>query len=1284
MSNYCKTLLLMLIFVSFAGFSASNIQFLLTNPQYGISQTTNATITLQPVNMGNQGNIQVLPISATGITDTNGQYTFMNLNGGSVQGFYYWTIAIYNSSKRVTGSMWVSSTNLGTISESLIDNVNGAPTYPAGTWAWSMIASDLRYQPNGTNALLQFYPLFGNPSNYVQQATLTAQINAVTNLYTSIVLSNASAFTTPAQSTNIANNVYSNNPAGYLTSNTVPSIPSNVLTNNQLGNVNVATNGTLAVSNLLTSGSIATANIGPTAGSLTISLSGGSLSAGGVTLSPAGLSTAQAQISPSGFIGNGGLITNLNANSITGLVQAINIPSFVVTNGTLLTASNFLGTNILGILIQTNNQLVNLSSNLFGVNSNSSAFASNALQFAKQPASTILTNISVTGANTNQYLSGLGAYLTTNFSGTIQSINISNQLFLTNGITATAFQPLGFYLGTNALPALTNGFVPASITNNFATVPFVQTATNGFVPATITNAFAPTNWVGQNFALQGSVPSTNGFVTSTVTNGLAGTNWVGNNFVLVTATNNFATTNQLAGATNFAGQLFGISTNFSNTNAVGYFGLGTNYANTNALALFQFSTNYSTTNPSPYVVASTNGLARSLYLTNNLMFGLRTNFVFTTNYLAVLANGSQLGGTYAFNAVSNCWLNPFIPLVIVTNNGSAYFLQSNGITLYSGQINTQWSTVSGVGPAPFVFADAEFRCDGIWFGGWLASTNLTWQITNGVSGSAVGGVVQGLVSNELFSTSGTNTIVALIAQFAENPTNGVSAATVSNIVNGMTFTITNGIGIPSGVFAYVPTNGWATAQFVTNLVYVTSNALAGASGNFSLILSNNISIGTSNSVSLSNTSNSIAIGNNNLIDNAALEPSSELNSILEGTFNTNLANAYGTIVNGTFNQLDSQNFEFVGDGSNNFVHGEFDSVLNGMNNTVDANAAFSFESILDGSNNFINSPYSFIGGGQANHIGSASFCNTILDGQTNSINAGRFNIILNGFSNTMDRIGSTLPIYDIIGGEFNILGQGDNNLVIGVSNVVNSGNNGPFFPSPGNYVFGYNNSIIGTPASPDVNDFIFGESNKISSSVSNVVIIGNNGTATISNSINLWAANGVFINGQQIIASASGIYGQIFVTNNAGVSGVATNLYGVYSLGFSGNAYTNNTGFGILLLPGNYTIGGSGISNPNGYLIITNLPSGFAVAPQYGGSTAPETLFGIYNGLLSSPGTMIVSAYAPANSGTVTTQMVFVGTNDPNGTVSAPWGAIYNQFQIGNTNVFLKQRINTNGLTGWQ
>jgi hypothetical protein len=208
--------------------SATDLQFNLRDPQFGLNQVTNVPVQLQAQNIQQSGAVTLLPWKLTQYTDTNGVTTFTNIYGSSVAGFYHFTITVPNTSKRVDGNVWIQSTNLGVVSASSVDLVVGAPTYPAGTWAWSAYASDIRYA--GGSNLLSSYVTIGQLNN--ASNTLQLQIFASTNGFLPIA-------------TNIAYWVYSNNPAGYLSQ--IPVAATNLfLTSVPIGATNkfVTTNDT--------------------------------------------------------------------------------------------------------------------------------------------------------------------------------------------------------------------------------------------------------------------------------------------------------------------------------------------------------------------------------------------------------------------------------------------------------------------------------------------------------------------------------------------------------------------------------------------------------------------------------------------------------------------------------------------------------------------------------------------------------------------------------------------------------------------------------------------------------------------------------------------------------------------------------------------------------------------------------------------------------------------------------------------------------------------------------
>jgi len=210
-------------------------------------------------------------------------------------------------------------------------------------------------------------------------------------------------------------------------------------------------------------------------------------------------------------------------------------------NSYTLTSVYIAGTNsVAGVasaqLIATNNLLVTYINNQTNT-ANSVAIASNLLQNSKQPASSILTNLSLTGAFTNQLAADSSMIFTTNLSGSLITLKAALQTSLTNGLVTAS---------------VTNGLVTASITNGLASTAYVQGATNGFVTSAVTNGLISAISAQ---ALTNGLASTN-FVLSSITSSNA-------NLVSLSllASSNFATlqsvTNQIQSA-GFAGTNFSL------------------------------------------------------------------------------------------------------------------------------------------------------------------------------------------------------------------------------------------------------------------------------------------------------------------------------------------------------------------------------------------------------------------------------------------------------------------------------------------------------------------------------------------------------------------------------------------------------------------------------------------------------------------------------------------------------------------------------------------------------
>ena len=827
-----------------SGFSETDVTFNLSDPQYGISMTTNIEVVLQAEGININGTVQMLPITLYGWTSTNGSYTFTNLSAPvSLPSYWHFTIPANSNPQgngppqTYQGDIIVTSTNLGTISASTILAGNG-PTYPYGSgWAWSAQASDLRY--NQTTNVLTSYVQIGqlnstsnsivglipSTNGFISLANLagyatTNYANSVTQNFTSIVFSNPASYFTPTQitnainalattngipaatATNIANGVYSNNAAGYLVAAATNSAASTNFVNTSIIN---ATN-TLAGTNF-------------------------------VITSIASATNTAAQTN---WVGQNFALQSAFSYGTNS----------VMTNQTaaLAVASNALSAQITA----STNGL------------NFAIGASNSLLLAKQPASAILTNLAVTGAFTNAIAAGQNFSLTTNISGNTITFNATNQTFLTNGLGQWVGLLPSAYLGTNALPALTNGFVGSSITNGLASIAYVNSVASA---GANTNQYA----AGQNVTLTTNVSGSITYINATnqtfLTNGLS----------LVVGLNpaTLATTGQLStaiaslgtGATNLAYAVGQGSTNLAY--AIADAGSNNVLSVSNNLKTAYQSAIQSATNgavfngddsatigtvilgPSAQVHAGTIngnvinsvhdvsaggyvyagsgfsgdgsqlsnlnynsitnqlGIAGFQSITNGFaqgFFGLgtKTNFLITTNVIGILGNGA---GTYVNSG--GVWTNMLVPSYTIQISGSFFYLYSNSTALYQSADAHNWTQLPGSpSPAPHGDIGSKWRMDGVALDGYVYSTNIAAQIAASKGGNTnfvLSGAVQGATTNNSFSTAGTNTIVYLVGLYSTAPTNGISTNALQSILQS---------------------SNYASVPFTTNLTYVTSNSLA--------------------------------------------------------------------------------------------------------------------------------------------------------------------------------------------------------------------------------------------------------------------------------------------------------------------------------------------------------------------------------------------------------------------------------------------------------------------------
>lgn len=120
----------------------THVLFDIGAPYFNASPKTNRTVTLQAMTPF-PGNL----VSYT--TDTNGQFYFSNAFIGDYDG----VIRQKGAAQEIKFQITVTATNLGTTNAYGLTSVRGVQTYPtAGRSAWSIQASDARYQPIGSSS----------------------------------------------------------------------------------------------------------------------------------------------------------------------------------------------------------------------------------------------------------------------------------------------------------------------------------------------------------------------------------------------------------------------------------------------------------------------------------------------------------------------------------------------------------------------------------------------------------------------------------------------------------------------------------------------------------------------------------------------------------------------------------------------------------------------------------------------------------------------------------------------------------------------------------------------------------------------------------------------------------------------------------------------------------------------------------------------------------------------------------------------------------------------------
>lgn len=1211
---------LVVIFACLVAGAQSSVQFNFANGQYVTSQYTNVQVVLQPEQLNVSGGVTLGTPQIYQTTDANASTTFSNLYGSYTGGYYRWVVPAFtspngfNPPNTISGDIQVTATNLGTVQSTTI-GVVFVPVYSGSGAAWTAQASDLRYSPSAivtTNFVL-------NTTLISTSNSLVAQIVASTNGMTSIVYSNPGSYATPTFVSNVVTALASTNfPAG-TTLTTITNIAYQQATNQGA----FGTNFSLSVSNGLLAYAQSVSNL--------------------MLFLKQPASTILTNLSNTGAFTNtllAGANVSFSTNGSSSVITISATNQVFLTNGlgpwVGLLPSSFLQTNALP---QLTNGFVTIA-------------ITNGLATIQYVNSLIAS-----GSNTNQYSPGQNVTFTTNVSGSITTINATNQTFLTNGLAVWSSVVPSQFLQTNSLPGLTNGFVGSGITNGFLTTNgayalyYPTSNPSAFVAATVTNGLATTNFVlsvipsfTTNGLINGQIATNSFDATNTATQvanalkaivqpanayltNLSGTG--ANTNIYLAGLNMFITTNvsgtiQSFGSSNQTFLTNGMLAQYATTNqnniwydtngaaAWGYtnaVNVSTNYANTNTSAqIAAFAASLPTNTTLPFVL-STNGIAHALTIADSLVFGFAgsTNMAVNTNWIRVGSCGSPGAKGDYFQYASGLWTNTsftgFNGLSIVFSGGTYSLLNTNGQTLYlTNSVNGQWLVgPSGTAPTPYASFGAPLQ-DAI-LPGLVTSTNLQSQWL-----FALGEYVP-------TNTAASNYIASIVLTLASSPTNGITSIQASNIVanygstlflgtnltgwsatasNAVIFDVTNN----STVYSLFGGGGGGGANVSLNNINNTgTNVIASIATNFfALQQMTNIAIG--NGGGGSNPQNFWLTNGNNAPAGSVLGPTNPipLQLVAGGnvaSFTTPQTTRDVRIVMGFSNNIAADSVSISNRNS---------AILSGQNNYI-AGVAFNDPSdgrgdvIVGGdSNTNTSTGFGYIGTGFKNTLSSYSY-ETIVNGASNKVQSVDSGLVVAGDNNLVFQ---TSPIYAG-------LGYGHTTIVNGIGNI----NNGVY----GFIGNGISNIITTgaaqTPYSPVILD---GYDNMISNSTPYATILnGSHNLIANTNGTPFLNTNGsgtLIVGSTNTIMDGTNVY--VFGTRNSisdsqnifafndGTSVLGNTLNNQFIVQATGGAEFQNT-------PVDSTVGFSvnGIPIPGGTTIITNVNN-------YSYSSGTNVISGVY------------------------------------------------------------------------
>jgi len=769
------TLLLLLLTVFNA--SATDIFFDMTQV-FGIQP---------PYNTGRVARLQSLSPFAGNYfyrtSDVSGQFYVSNALATTYSG------TILAPPNSLTFSFYVSATNLGVVPAQGITSIpaNGVNTYPAGQTAYSAQASDQRYAPITSGP---FSALTAAQSTNLTVAATNNLLAALTNSLEINTIRADNLILPFGNALMKANGVSNAVPAVSGTDYDAPGaavaigaastnytlVASNALYT-QIGAAgisaatatNISTNQVFLGTNAIGLGSGLSAYV-PTNRIVTPNYPFIWTNAGGY------VSNASGYV----FSGSNGLYVNSNIVTGTSFVLDTN-KNWSLLNGGSVTASNNAATGnyrTMGNIAAV--QMSSSGASVFGSVSSAGAGLFGDLLYNNDGN---YGDLAADGGWTANYFIGNGYGLTnttaTNFgpAGLVVITNISKSMTgLTNAV-GTNF-PNGklvnqtLFYPTNDLSITSNGLVaqmavlaptnaptlynPAIIGANLSSSTN-YTAYFYHTPPTVVDSSIGTGITGLTispFVGGGGVLLVSGNLL--VTNGItaSGGKFSGNGWGITNASTTNIQGAGLVQVTNIAASLIGSSVGVTNA-------IGTNFPNGSiANATLFYPTNF--VNPS-------SGTATNLTVTNlisvqgSIAFGFNggaTNIYSSTNVLKVFNAGTAVAtnGTLVWSSALGCYTN-WSTAAIYTNNGSAWLLQTNGVTLYSlsgSNPSGTSSAVSGSIPAPTIVVGAYLDGNGFAIFGPLSVTNIA-----GISNALYTNITTIVTNNFIANNNGVGTNTAL-------------------------------------------------------------------------------------------------------------------------------------------------------------------------------------------------------------------------------------------------------------------------------------------------------------------------------------------------------------------------------------------------------------------------------------------------------------------------------------------------------------------------------------------